>query len=38
MIEEPLFTKQREEAEARRRMGSTLDLKKLLSGEGCNED
>ena len=33
MSEEPLFIKQREEAEARRRMRSTLDLEKLLKGE-----
>lgn len=33
MNEEPLFTKQRKESEARRRIESKLDLAKLLKGE-----
>lgn len=38
MNEEPLFKKQREASEERRRVESTLDLAKLLKGEIDNED
>ena len=33
MNEEPLFVKQREQSEQRKRMESKLDLAKLLKGE-----
>jgi len=38
MFETPLFKKQREESEQRKKMESKLDLAKLLKGEIDNEN